>query len=116
MYGKFEAYRHSIFFTKDRVDKGELKIKYCPTYRMVADYFTKPLQGRQFMFMRDIIMGYKDIKELSKYEIPPIKERVVNTIKNVSGEITDLRKFEKNDMTNNEEKTSGTYADVVSGK
>ena len=28
---------------------------------MVADYFTKPLQGQLFRDMRDVIMGYKDI-------------------------------------------------------
>ena len=33
------------FFVKDRVDSGEVKIVYCPTGRMLADYFTKPLQG-----------------------------------------------------------------------
>jgi len=33
------------FFIKDRVDKGEITIKFCPTEEMVADHFTKPLQG-----------------------------------------------------------------------
>ena len=66
------------FFTKDRVDKGEFKIEYCPTYRMVADYFTKPLQGRAFKFLRDIIMGYINTTDLSKFEPSPIKERVGN--------------------------------------
>ena len=36
------------FFVKDRVDSGEVKIEYCPTKEMVADYFTKPLQGASF--------------------------------------------------------------------
>ena len=66
------------FFTKDRVDKGEFKIEYCPTYNMVADYFSKPLQGRVFKFMRDIIMGYKNTNDLSKFEPSPIKERLGN--------------------------------------
>ena len=66
------------FFTKDRVDKGEFKIEYCPTYKMVADYFSKPRQGRAFKFMRDIIMGYKNTNDLSKFEASPIKERLGN--------------------------------------
>ena len=33
------------FFVKDRVDSGEVKIVYCPTGRMLADYFTKQIQG-----------------------------------------------------------------------
>mmetsp|Transcript_11440 Transcript_11440/g.14339 ORF Transcript_11440/g.14339 Transcript_11440/m.14339 type:complete len:209 (+) Transcript_11440:405-1031(+) len=60
------------FFVKDRVDKGELIIEYCPTEKMLADFFTKPLQGRQFKLMRDIIMGHKPISIL----LPTIKERV----------------------------------------
>mgnify|MGYP003324514334 CR=1 FL=1 len=30
---------------------------HCPTERMIADYFTKPLLGKLFTVMRDIIMG-----------------------------------------------------------
>ena len=35
------------FFITDQVEKGNLTIKYCPTNKMVADYFTKPLQGKK---------------------------------------------------------------------
>ena len=45
------------FFIKDRSDNGELKIEYCPTDDMVADYFTKPLQGNKFIKFRKEIMG-----------------------------------------------------------
>ena len=31
---------------------------HCPTERMIADYYTKPLQGSLFRKMRDIIMGH----------------------------------------------------------
>ena len=30
----------------------------CPTKIMVADYFTKPLQGLLFIKLRNVIMGY----------------------------------------------------------
>ena len=33
------------FFIKDRIDKKEMMVEYCPTYHMLADYFTKMLQG-----------------------------------------------------------------------
>mmetsp|Transcript_13635 Transcript_13635/g.25643 ORF Transcript_13635/g.25643 Transcript_13635/m.25643 type:complete len:126 (-) Transcript_13635:1995-2372(-) len=49
------------FFIKDRVDAGELNIKHCGTEDMVADYFTKPLQGEKFRRFRDLILGIKDI-------------------------------------------------------
>ena len=46
-----------FFFVKDRVDAGELSIEYCPTDKMVADFFTKPLQGEKFLSFRRIIMN-----------------------------------------------------------
>ena len=45
------------FFIKDRVDSQELKIEYLPTEDMVADFFTKPLQGDIFKKLRDSILG-----------------------------------------------------------
>ena len=36
------------FFIKDRLDKGELSIMHCPTHIMLANYFTKLLQGALF--------------------------------------------------------------------
>lgn len=33
------------------------RVEYCPTEEMVADFFTKPLQGRLFLKLRCIIMG-----------------------------------------------------------
>jgi hypothetical protein len=45
------------FFVKDRVQSGELRIEYCPTKEMLADYFTKPLNGVLFYKLRDQIMN-----------------------------------------------------------
>jgi hypothetical protein len=36
------------FFITDRIAQKEVAIQYCPTKAMVADYFTKPLQGELF--------------------------------------------------------------------
>eukprot|EP00975_Prorocentrum_lima_P005592 1214074-Prorocentrum_lima.AAC.1 len=33
------------FFVKDKIDNNEVKIKYLPTDKMIADFYTKPLQG-----------------------------------------------------------------------
>ena len=33
------------FFMKDRVNKGEVDLQYCPTLEMLEYFFTKPLQG-----------------------------------------------------------------------
>ena len=48
------------FFITDRIKKGELRIEYCPTDDMVADFFTKPLQGKKFIQFRKIIMNLKE--------------------------------------------------------
>ena len=36
------------FFITDQVKKGNVMIEYLPKKEMVADYFTKPLQGKLF--------------------------------------------------------------------
>ena len=53
------------FCVKDRVDKKEIKIEYCPTAIMLADYYTKPLQGQLFKDFRDVIMGHRAMKDIS---------------------------------------------------
>ena len=100
------------FFVKDRVDKGEIKIEYCLTEIMLADFFSKPIQGNLFKFFRDIIMGYKTIEAVlpntyKKQLInPKIKERVENENKNNDIMICDLM---NNDNKNNcEEKVKDT--------
>ena len=37
------------FFLADQIAAGELKGEYCPTGEILADFFTKPLQGSLFM-------------------------------------------------------------------
>ncbi len=70
---------------------------------MLADYFTKPLQGKLFRMFRDVIMGYRHINELLLDPTFPLKERVENrdriVIENVS--------------TTNVKNTNPTYAEVV---
>jgi len=45
------------FFITDRISKGEVRVEWCPTNDMVADFMTKPLQGSLFRKFRDLIMG-----------------------------------------------------------
>ncbi len=51
------------FFITDRVNMKEVEIEWCPTKEMVADFMTKPLQGRHFRRLRDLIMGTTSIKK-----------------------------------------------------
>jgi hypothetical protein len=45
------------FFVADRIKAKELMVEYCPTGNMLADFFTKPLQGKAFKKFLDIIMN-----------------------------------------------------------
>ena len=40
-------------------------IQYCPTEAMIADFFTKPLQGQLFKKLRDVIIGKMSIQEFT---------------------------------------------------
>jgi hypothetical protein len=64
------------FFIADRVKSKEIRIEYCPTGIMLADYFTKPLQGVLFRQLRDMIMGNTHVAIPSERipPAPPLKE------------------------------------------
>jgi hypothetical protein len=46
------------FFVKDRIDSKEIELRYIGTEEMIADFFTKPLQGALFKSMRSKIMNH----------------------------------------------------------
>lgn len=48
------------YFITDRIRKGEVKVEYCPTGNMVADFFTKPLQGAAFQKFRNAILNVEN--------------------------------------------------------
>ena len=87
MHWKFTTCWYKFFWVKDRVDKKEVEIKYFPTTLMLADYYTKPLQGNVFRRFRDVIMGYTHINNLLLDPTLLLKERVEKSnnivIKNV---------------------------------
>ena len=82
---------------------------------MLADFFTKPLQGNLFRRFRDVVLGYKHVDTLSVAAAPSSEERV--------GEVrTDSRDNEspgvvEGSMTHPEvtSKSKITWASVVRG-
>jgi hypothetical protein len=48
------------FFIKDVLKRENITLAHCPTENMLADFYTKPLQGSLFRKMRDYIMGHSD--------------------------------------------------------
>ena len=57
--------------------KKEFTIEYCPTEIMLADYYTKPLQGELFRRFRRVLMGWDHIDTLRQF-LEQSKERVGN--------------------------------------
>ena len=46
------------FFITDQIEKGNVRVEYCSTDRMVSDFMTKPLTGRAFQTHKKTIMGH----------------------------------------------------------
>ena len=64
------------YFVHDCWLKKDMEIEYCPTDDMLADFFTKPLQGSLFRKFRAIIMGWEPLSALQ--DLGEFKERVAN--------------------------------------
>ncbi len=45
------------YYIVDRIANGDLSIVWCPTDKIIADFLTKPLQGKVFQKFRDVLMG-----------------------------------------------------------
>ena len=53
------------FWCTDRIKKGKISVRHCPTEKMVADYMSKPLQGKLFISFRGhVLMGWEHISTL----------------------------------------------------
>ena len=48
------------YFIKDCIDRKELRIEFCGTDEMWADFYTKPLQGWKFEEFRKIILNLEE--------------------------------------------------------
>jgi hypothetical protein len=45
------------FYLKDLIDRGMIKLSHCVSDSMIADYFTKPTQGKRFLALRNLILN-----------------------------------------------------------
>ena len=52
------AFNIRYFFLTDQIEKGNLSVEYCSTTEMIADYMSKPLQGKLFQKFKKLIMGH----------------------------------------------------------
>jgi hypothetical protein len=64
------------FWIKDRATANGIAIRHCPTLEMLADFFTKPLQGKLFRRFRDVVLGYRHTDTLRRDPLLAAEERV----------------------------------------
>ena len=55
--GGLDTWTYIISLLPTKIKKGEVKVALCPTHDMLADFFTKPLQGTLFTWMWDKILN-----------------------------------------------------------
>jgi hypothetical protein len=72
------------FFVADRIASKEVHVEYCPTGEMIADFFTKPLQGTLFQKFRDFIMDADPLPTQSRLED---RRSVLGNVSNVIEEL-----------------------------
>ena len=65
---------------KDRIKSGDVVVRHCPTLAMLADFFTKPLEGNLFRKFRDVLLGQAHVDSLARNFVDPLKERVGDSV------------------------------------
>ena len=97
------------FFIKERTMTEGITIWHCPTLEMLADFFTKPLQGALFRKFRDVILGYKHVSTLADLVDIVAQERVGE--RPTDHDSTAIEKLQKP-----VEQGKRSWADVVAGE
>ena len=101
------------FWIKDRLSSEGITIKYCPTEKMVADFFTKPLLGSLFRKFRDVILGYKHISSLDEVDGNKLsEERVKNKEESANGNLAIIDNGQTAKLFNHQLKTTERTAVV----
>jgi hypothetical protein len=83
-----QRYRHidiRYFFFTDHAQRSDITITHCPTADMLADFFTKPLQGSLFRKFRSVLLGEAHSATLSLSSPPSPNEERVGSQKAPSG-------------------------------
>ena len=111
------------FFVKDRVASKEVKIEHCPTLEMLADYFTKPLQGGLFYKLRDLIMNIDSSSEFHSSNHRSVLKDSKSRQGSNNPETSDIEvqrvSFSEVPVANESQGASSairSYSEVVSGK
>ena len=95
------------FWMKDRIISEHINVRHCPTLQMVADFFTKPLQGTLFKTFRSAIMGHVRMDTLDASTAALSEERVGKPVQPPTTVLDDS----SNDSDSTD--TSETWADIA---
>ena len=85
------------FYVKDRVTGNNMTIRYCPTQKMIADFFTKPLQGELFRKFRAVVMGHVHLNEVILHS-DTCKERVEEREKELKKRREESKKIQEKEV------------------
>ena len=92
------------FHVTDAVKRKEVEVVCCPTDLMLANFFTKPLQGNLFRKFREVVLGHVHIRSLFQYDVSSSKESVEARKPNLN--------FPRKNLTNEaklDDSSSSTY-------
>ena len=74
-----------FWINKENLEDFNIKVRHCRTLKMLADFFTKPLQGLLFRIFCDIILGKTRV--ISIVDVPAllVEERVEKNLQSGRG-------------------------------
>ena len=98
------------FFIADHSKRQDIDIVHCPTEDMLADFFTKPLQGSLFRKFRAVLLGHEHINSLDHHALRPTPEERVGKKKSLSPALGSLT----SGMTSATSATNGSSAIIGS--
>ena len=82
--GKFSSGKRTrhinieYFFIADQMEKKHVRVKYCPTDELMADFMSKPLQGAKFLKFKHLTMNLSGKPDSLKEDpAPPVDKRPV---------------------------------------
>ncbi|KAI2513609.1 Reverse transcriptase (RNA-dependent DNA polymerase) [Fragilaria crotonensis] len=101
------------FWIKDRIKSAGVQIQHCPTLEMLADFFTKPLQGHLFRTFRDVLLDRAHVNSLASALMIPIEERVGEVRFDSNKDGATVANDTVNDSTVQGAPHNITWADVV---
>jgi hypothetical protein len=98
------------FFVTDNINKKNLRVEYCPTDDMLADFFTKPLQGAKFKRFRARILN------LPYHDVPVTRKECVAT--SVNGAMTNVNAIPRDSdhkvhLADDDEQSATSWIQVV---